>query len=465
MDHTTSFHRALTVILTVAALLGGFNMAQAQDAHDAPAPGRAPGTAAIPTNQFLNSIGICSTFPDRGQPVDKTIEMLNYGGFRWVRAGIEGLREGGKTTMDTFREIHEATGVLFNWGLVSGGTDIDKLIRTARVLAEMRALLAIEGNNEPNNWGITYQGEKGGGQADSWMAVAKLHRDLYQAVRNDPVLKDYPVWSLSENGAQKDNVGLQYLTIPEGADTLMPAGTRYADYANCHNYIYHPNAPGLTDNKSWNAADPTPACKVDGLYGNYGKTWLKKFDGYSIEQLKTLPRVTTETGCTINDTVDEETHGKNLLSLYLAQFSRGWSYTSVYILRDRTDESGNQKFGFFNPDYTPRKAAVYLHNLTTLLDDPGVNTQPGRLDYSIANQPDTVHDLLLQRSDRTYQLVVWGEMVEGEADVTVNLGDTYPVVTIYNPIEGTGPIATHEDVGSVDLTMSDHPWVLEIRAR
>ncbi len=57
------------------------------------------------------------------------------------------------------------------------------------------------------------------------------------------------------------------------------------------------------------------------------------------------------------------------MSMYLDQFKRGWSHTAVYLLRDRTDEGGNQSFGFFKPDYTPRKAAVYLHNLTTILAD------------------------------------------------------------------------------------------------
>ena len=28
-----------------------------------------------------------------------------------------------------------------------------------------------------------------------------------------------------------------------------------------------PGSPGLADNKTWNAADPTSVCKVDGLYG------------------------------------------------------------------------------------------------------------------------------------------------------------------------------------------------------
>ncbi|MGX9145622.1 hypothetical protein [Mesorhizobium sp. 128a] len=35
------------------------------------------------------------------------------------------------------------------------------------------------------------------------------------------------------------------------------------------------------------------------------------------------------------------------MSLYLAQFKRGYAYTSVYLLRDRTDEGGNQSFGFY----------------------------------------------------------------------------------------------------------------------
>ena len=68
--------------------------------------------------------------------------------------------------------------------------------------------------------------------------------------------------------------------------------------------------------------------------------------------------------------------------MYLDQFKRGWSHTSVYLLRDRTDEGGNQSFGFFKPDYTPRKAAVYLHNLTTILADQGTLAKPGQLDYS-----------------------------------------------------------------------------------
>jgi hypothetical protein len=419
-------------------------------------------TAAIPTTQFLNSIGVDTTFPDRGQPLDKTIEMVKYGGFRWIRGGIEGLSDNGPTTLQTYLELHQKMGVRFNWGLVSGSSNLKKLIESARVLAEADALIAFEGNNEPNNWGVTYQGEKGGGQAPSWMAVAKLQRDLYQAVKSDPALKKYPVWSISENGAEKDNVGLQFLTIPNGSKTLMPEGTRYADFANVHNYIYHPGSPGLIDNKTWNAADPTPACKVDGLYGNYGLTWSRKFAGYTVTELQTLPRVTTETGCTIEGQVTEEIHALNLLSMYLDQFKRGWSYTSVYLLRDRTDEGGNQSFGFFKPDYTPRKAAVYLHNLTTILGDHSTLGKPGQLDYSIPEEPATVHDLLLQNSDGTFQLLVWGERLKGADQVTVRLGGTHASVKVFDPIVGTEPVQALSGIASLDLTLSDHPLVIAI---
>jgi hypothetical protein len=418
--------------------------------------------AAVATNDFLNSIGVVTTFPDRGQPLARTIDMVRYCGFRWVRAGIEGLSDKGPTTIQTFLDLHRATGVRLNWGLVSGGTDVKKLVKTGKVLAEAGALLAFEGNNEPNNWGVTYQGEKGGGSEPSWMAVAKLQRDLYQAVKSDPALAKYPVWSPSETGAERDNVGLQFLTIPPGAKTLMPDGTKYADYANVHNYLYHPHSPYPADNKAWDAADPTAASKVDGLFGNFGGTWAKWFRGYSQEQLNTLPRVTTETGAVIEGPVTEEIHGLNLMNLYLAQFKRGYAYTSVYLLRDRTDEDGNQSFGFYKANYTPRKAAIYLHNLTTILADKGALAKPGQLDFTIVDQPKTVHELLLQHSDGTFQLVVWDERLSGQDRVTVHLGGARSSVRIYDPTIGVDPVQTTTNISSLELALSDHPIVIAI---
>jgi hypothetical protein len=425
-------------------------------------PASAGEVLARPTAAFLDSIGVVSTFEDRGQPYEKTLEMLRYGGFRWLRGGIEGLSETGPLTIESFLRLHREAGVKISWGLGSGISDLDRLLSTGRVLAEAGALLAFEGNNEPNNWPVTYKGREGGGRA-SWLPVAELHADLYRGVKSDPLLARYPVWSVSEPGAQTDNAGLQFLEIPEGASTLMPAGTRFADYANVHNYLYHPNVPDPADNKTWDAADPTSAASVDGLYGNFGRTWANRHEGYSEEALADLPRVTTETGVAIKGTVDEALQGVNLVNLYLSQFVRGYSYTSVYILRDRTDEQGAQTYGFFRPDFTPRLAAHYLHNLTQILADTGYRRLPDRLDYEISPQPETVHDLLLQHSDGSFQLVVWGEALVGESRVKVSLRDKVKQAELYSATAGTTPVATFRETAEMELSVSDHPLVLKLQ--
>ena len=441
----------LPKLLSLPALLLAATLGWLPAAHAA-----SPKTA-VSAVDFLNSIGVNSAINQRGETLQHTIECTKYLGVRWFRSGTEG-----GLPLQDFLALHQQTGARFSWGLLSGGSDLARLLDAARPLAAAGALLAFEGPNEPNNWGITYQGQTGGKNL-TWLPVAHLQRDLYKAVKGDAALKNYPVWGISENGAETDNVGLQFLTVPSGAGALVPDGTKYADYANVHNYVYHPNSPGLEDNKTWNAADPTPACKVDGLYGEYGVTWAHHFPGYSAADLSTLPRVTTETGCTIDGPITEEIHALNLLSLYLDQFKRGWSHTAVYLLRDRVDEAGDQQFGFYKPDYAPRKAAVYLHNLTTILADKGALPKRGRLNYSIVGQPATTHDLLLQKSDGAFALVVWSERIQGTDNLTVNLGAAYPSVTVSDPTMGTSATQTLRDTSAVPLTVSNHPLIIQIR--
>ncbi len=84
---------------------------------------------------------------------------------------------------------------------------------------------------------------------------------------------------------------------------------------------------------------------------------------------------------------------------------------------DETDS-----FGVFYAVGAPKLGATYIHNLTTILAD-NVSASPGTLNYSIPNEPATVHDLLLQKSNGLFELVVWDERPMGRAtdNVTVNL--------------------------------------------
>jgi hypothetical protein len=76
-----------------------------------------------------------------------------------------------------------------------------------------------------------------------------------------------------------------------------------------------------------------------------------------------------------------------------------------------------------------------------------------------------MHELHLQRTDGTFELVIWGERLKGADEVTVHLGDTYPSVKVYDPTIGTEPIQTSGGVKSLKLALSNHPLVIAIPQR
>jgi hypothetical protein len=411
------------------------------------------GAAAVGVGDFLNSLGVCTHI---GQGVDdpaQSAAALAYAGLRNIRD------DGNPRHVQDWIAIHTQAGVkvVLTW---SGPNDnaIASLLSMSRQLAAAGALLALEGPNEANNWAVTYEGQKSQAKV-TFLPVAKWQRAFYEQAKADPVLKDYPVFHASEaGGAEPDNVGLQFLTIPADANTLMPVGTKYADYANVHNYVCR--RPNIIDNMAWLNADPVFHGWADGIYVEYGKTWLKGFAGYSNADLVTLPRVTTETGWVTGGAkgLTQEQQGRLYLNMYLAQFKQGFKYTFIYMLRDaRGSDAG---YGMFERDYQPKRSATYLHNLTTILSDNGV-CQPARLPYTIPDQPATVHDLLLCKNTGVFALVVWNEKANGTDNVTVDLGAARRSVRLYDPTTGTVPVHTFTEVRSVSWALCDHPIIIE----
>ena len=416
---------------------------------------------------FLNSIGVDSGISSRGEKLDETVISTLYAGVKWFRTGYEG-----PTPVEDQIMLHYRTGAKMSYGLCSGGSDIDRLLKGAEELARHGALLSLEGANEPNNWSIRHNGKEGGKNL-SWLPVAEQQAELYARVKAHPTLKNYPVFDIGgETGAQTDNCGMQFLTIPKGANTLMPDGTTFADYANVHNYFCHPSTGGMIDNQTWHAADPL-CDKVpgngghfDGIYGNYAKTWLKGFDGYSDEEILKMPRVVTETGVTIgsyNGQITERIQGCMVSCMFLDQFYHNYDYSALYILRDRVDENGNQTYGMFRPDNSPRLAADYMHNMTTILRDFGKICETTELKYEIKNQPETVHDMVLQKANGKYYLIIWGERFTGGKDeITINF-DKAINANIYDITAGTNPIEIINNKNSISLTMTDHAVIIELQ--
>jgi hypothetical protein len=196
------------------------------------------------------------------------------------------------------------------------------------------------------------------------------------------------------------------------------------------------------------------------LFAEYGRTWKQHYKGYTEAELQTLPRVSTETGWdSVSDPGGEEVQGKILVNTYLAQFARGWRYTFIYELGDGEGGEGNQ--GLFHKNWSPKRAATYIHNLTSILADKSPLPRPARLAYSIARQPPTVHDLLLRKSSGPFELVVWGEQTEGKNDVVVHFGAKHSKVNVYDVTQGTTPVQTLVNVTDVRLSVSDHALIIE----
>ncbi|MGC9943939.1 MAG: glycosyl hydrolase [Verrucomicrobiota bacterium] len=426
----------------------------------------ASGITAVSANDFLNSIGVCVHI-QHGQDASKLVAPLRYLGVRNVRDGADQNYD-----MSGLILLHERAGVRVAFGPGSGASDafinrkngttnnaLTATIMAARQLAAAGALLAVEGPNEPNNFGgVTYRGQNSGGAPGTWIPVAKFQRDLYRAVKNDATLKGYPVFGASEMGAETDNVGLQYLTIPPGADCLMPEGTQFADYANVHNYVCG-HYKGLRDNQAFLAATHTNVPGIDGIFGNHGITWLKHFVGYPADELSRLPKVTTETGWwTDNTATGDDIQGKVFLNVFLDQYKAGWKHTFIYEMMDDPDGS----CGFYKSDYaTGRKAAEYLHNFTTILADNRALLTPDRLTYTIPTLPATDHAMLLQKSNGHFELIIWGEQVTGTSRVTIELGRTYQSVSVYDPTLGVVPIQTFSTTRVISLAVNDHPLIVE----
>jgi hypothetical protein len=404
-------------------------------------------TSTVPVTQFLASLGV-NTHVAQGYDYEKYVPALKY-------LGVKAVRDSTGNILNLVA-LHQKTGALVD---IFNAGDLPGLLRAGRALAAAGALLSFEGANEPNNFPITYNGQTGGG-AGSWIPVANFQRDLYFSVKGDAVLKGYPVFHVSEGGAEVDNVGMQWLTIPAGSETMMPTGTAYADYANAHNYVIG-TCDRYVNNQAWRAAAPTSNMCWDGLFGEYGRTWRRGFPGYTGAQLSAVPRVTTETGWdSVSNPGGEAVQGKVLVNTYLAQYARGWSYTFIYELGDGEGGGGNQ--GLFHRDWSPKPAATYIHNLTSILADTGTLASTRALSYSIANAPVTMHDLLMQKSSGAFDLVVWGERVQGSNDVVVSFGSPHAVVNVYDVTSGTTPVWTFANVSSVPLTLSDHAVVVEI---
>lgn len=404
-------------------------------------------TTTLTTADFIDAMGVDTHIPytDGGYAdIGKVIADLSYLGISNVRDGITD-GQFGSAPMSSYVAMARA-GIRFTIVADNGlapttaGVAYEIGLLDRLVAAIPGSVVAAEGANEINNWPVTFDGQTG---LDGALA---LQRDIYSSVHSDPTLA---------------GVAVDYLTgyaagaVPAGPDPSTTPGL--ADFDNQHPYPKWGQAPA-----AWLATgqalgnEPTPG-----------------------------PFVYTETGYTTNGTdisgVSQDVQAKYLLDLYFDAAKDGASKTFVYQLMDAYapgSPQGDDGYGLFNPDGTPKPAATAIHDLTAILSAAGTAAKPITIappDYAVSGLPSTGNSMAIADPDGTFDIAVWNEpqiwngatrseTAPSGTPVTVHLGGTYASVSVYDPMVGTAPVETLSGVGQVRLSVTDHPLIIELGA-
>ncbi|RXT21255.1 calcium-binding protein [Rhizobium leguminosarum] len=390
---------------------------------------------AVRINDIIRSFGIDThiDYTDgKYSNVGEVVKALDYLGLDTVRdhAPNSASDPNGQTHLGDAAEA----GVQF---VFSAQREVDPATVAQRlhdfVQAHPGSVVGIEGPNEVNNWPVSYHGLSG--QA----AALAYQKDLSAAVNADPLLKNIPV------------LGFTGYTVASASD-----------YTTIHTY----------------AKD-----------GDQPFSWLSREAGVQRAADPGKPLAITETGYHTSLTADtnggwegvsEATQAKLLLNTLMDGAALGSKQTFIYELLDAySDPQGtNQEkhFGLFHLDYSAKPAATAIHNLTEILADDGAakaSFSAGTLNYSIDGLPSSARSLLTEKSDGSYQIIIWNEpdiwnqssdtaIQAATTAVKVNLGASFGSVKVFDPLTGTTAIKSLSNVSSLTLNVIDHPVIIDI---
>jgi hypothetical protein len=374
-------------------------------------------TNAVSAAALLNTLGINThlDFDAYGYQnlatVDSDIEYL----------GVKIVRDSAETAADaqTWLQVAQATGAKFDDYIAETSpagmqTDLGYITQ----LAQEGILASVEGGNEEDD---PYPASLG----NTLPITAQFQQQVY---------------------ALGQQLGLRVINMSFGAgwtaanDWEGDYGTvgslaAYATDANAHTY---PNAGQLPDDA------------------------IQQINALAAMADSGQPVITTEIGWSTS-VFSETAIAKYVLDAAMDGIKNGDAGMYFYGLFD--DGSGN--WGMFNADGTPRPAATALHDLTTLLADPGTTAAtftPGSLNYSLSGTESGDNSVLIEKSNGSFWLSLWNEAESANSPhmVTVNLGEQAATVLEYDPLTGISSIETWSNVASVQVSVPDHPVLLEI---
>ncbi len=368
---------------------------------------------AISATAFIRTLGV-NTHLDFGGTYANLTQVeanLNYLGLPNVRDSAEAASDA-----QTWLQVSQATGVKFDDYIAETSqagmqTDIGFMTQ----LANEGILKAVEGGNEEDD---SYPQSLGNTVA----ATALVQRQLFalgQQLGLTVINMSFGSGWTAANNWQGDYGSVGDLSA-------------YTTYANAHTY---PNVGQLP-----NAA--ITALNSDAELAAASRPVLTTEIGWTTTSFSATAIAQYAVDATLDGIVDGDA------GMYF------------YALYD--DSSGT--FGLFNSDGTARPVATALHDLTTLLADPGATAATftaGSLNYSLSGTESTDNATLIEKSDGSYWIGLWNEGGTTHT-VTVTLPAAATQTAVFDPVTGTASIESASNASTISVSLAGDPLLIEI---
>ena len=424
---------------------------------------------AIKTVDFIDSIGVeVRTYPERNDILwTETIEpRLRELGVRHIRTNISqpgiSLKDGsrGKITADRLNRLAtldppiKTTGILREFGTWESKQNAIKYLQDS--------LEAIEAPNEPNRRGEGfdyfdanglrhgYYDLEGDGEKEvveqGWVhGVSLFMEDLYTSVKK---VSDLKVLSFSPTVSGYEQVA----EYQRKQDWRLED---WIDYGNFH--IYRNNLPERVN-----------------LHLNRVRATM----------YPTKPLIVTETGYSTskedwanvpNEQIQATYNLRTLLELFSLNVKRTYIFSLLRLKHGRY-------FSLLDPDdlespvYEPKTSFDAIRDTISILTGGDSNFDPGVLHYELINESNNnvnnlnlKHNLVLQKSDGRFYLILWLAIPYRERDRNLNLkfkvnNSDFEAANIYQPITNgskiVSKIAQPEIFNSIEV--KDQPSIIEL---
>lgn len=174
-------------------------------------------------------------------------------------------------------------------------------------------------------------------------------------------------------------------------------------------------------------------------------------------------------------TIPEDTEESYIPRTFAMAYLSGIRRTYIYEFLDEVNSPG---YGMVDSSLNPKPSYYAIQNLISNLADPGTSFTPGTLAYSVSGGGSTLKQLLLQKHDGSFWLLMWLEQSSFDPvnlvytpvtpqSVTLTLGGSYYVSSVgtFNTAGSLNWTSTQTTGQTLTVSISDQISIVHIPAQ